>query len=320
MSKKIIIFILSVIMIISCENKKADFILLMDVSFPSEVTKEPLKTDEMEDLYFLECRNGNCRIYRGTVNKKDREKARDRKIKDIGAMTDIENKKIVYEKNIDKKKINQIAELLEKLEQKGSEYDQYLKTGILTQVFKTKKDDIMTIFVSTSVPDEAEEIFNILEYKNSFAKSDTKYLKNPEALKFSYENTPLSKNDVCKLYCKKEKCEVLYYRVPLNLNALKPRILEKDINKNLGLIKKWELNLGSENVEILKKRLLHNMGDSRMEGSFHIMVFDNGKEWRNYPSGTYTYEQLMGEYGKIINELIKDDYKRIEDEARKNIS
>ena len=34
-------------MIISCENKKADFILLMDVSFPSEVTKEPLKTDEM---------------------------------------------------------------------------------------------------------------------------------------------------------------------------------------------------------------------------------------------------------------------------------
>ena len=275
--KNILIVIIYTIFIISCSKDKMNFNITVEETFRTGIImEEPLK-DSNKRIIYLECKDRNCKVYRGTKYLKEN---------------------LVYDTNITGKQINKIMRLLKELEKKRNK--NLIFSGTRVEVWQKGKNE-RRITLNTYVSNEIEEIFSILGYSSPIVKSDERYINGLSGEKFTYENIPKIGNNVWKLYCEKNICKIFYYKIDRIKNI-----------QNSRLIKKWETIKNLEEIQKLKNNLIKDIIKSEGyldNGNLYIMVFDNGKYYWKLDE---KLSEDLGEYGEIINNLIKEDYKKIE--------
>ena len=240
------------------------------------IMEEPLK-DSNKRIIYLECEDRNCKVYRGTKYLKEN---------------------LVYDTNITEKQINKIMRLLKEIEKQRNK--NLIFSGTRVEVWQKGKNE-RRITLNTYVSNEIEEIFSILGYSSPIVKSDERYINGLSGEKFTYENIPKIGNNVWKLYCEKNICKIFYYRIDRIKNI-----------QNSRLIKKWETIKNLEEIQKLKNKLIKDIRKSEgylNNGNLYIMVFDNGKYYWKLDE---KLSEDLGEYGEIINNIIKEDYKKIE--------
>ena len=189
-----------------------------------------------------------------------------------------ENNNMVNNRNVNKYEIKKIKKLLNKIIKKSENI--FVASNSITEININRKEYAIPYIIEEEI-----ELFNLFSYKNKILISDEKY-HNSKRFLFRALNEFGSRWEI---FCGENKCKVLYY--PNSLNKAE---------------KVWEIK--KLETEILQNRLMDAINNRYEEtlwnGQNYELILDNGKKYYN--------KIEKGKFKKILNELIKDDYKNIE--------